>query len=285
MGGMPDRIPTTVVDGIAFAEGLRWHQGELWYSDMHGGAVHAWSPGDGDRVVVRLDGAPSGLGWTTTGRLLVASMEDRHLLVADDAGRLEVLADLSGFGPHPINDLVVDGHGRVYVGSFGFDLWGGGEFAPGPVIGVDPDGAASVVADGLAFPNGMVLADGGATLIVAETFGGRLTAFARAADGSLRDRREWAALPAGVTPDGICIDAEGAVWAASPGTCECVRVAPGGQVLDRVSTGARMAITCALGGDDGRRLFIATSPDPRPAAARSGRDGRIDAVTVDVPAA
>ena len=277
----------TVIDGLAFAEGLRWCNSELWYSDMHAGEVHAWSPAGGgkDRVVAVVPGSPSGLGWTPDGDLLVVSMNDRRLLrlhAADPASTPVPMADLSEYTPHPINDMIVDTRGRAYIGSFGFDLHGQGELQPSIVISVDPDGSHRIAADGLLFPNGMVIVNDtkSETLVVAESFGGRLTAFTIRPDGSLTDRRVWAALPDGVSPDGICLDSAGAIWVASPTTRECLRVLEGGAVTERVATGQRMAIACALGGGDGRDLYIATSTHLSPSGTAQHRDGRIEVTQV-----
>jgi len=266
----------TVIDGLAFAEGLRWRDGQLWFSDMHAGEVHAWSPAGGgnDRVVARVEGSPSGLGWTPDGDLLVVSMNDRRLLRIDPSGNASALADLSAYTPYPINDMTVDGHGRAYIGCFGFDLHGRGELQPSIVISVEPDGSHRIAAADLLFPNGMVIS--GDTLVVAESFGGRLSAFTLREDGSLSERRVWAALPEGVSPDGICLEPDGAVWVASPTTRECLRVLEGGEVTDRVATGDRMSIACALGGNDGRDLFIATSSHLSPSSAAQHREGRIE---------
>ena len=273
----------TIVDGLAFAEGLRWHDSQLWFSDMHAGEVHAWSPAGGgtDRVIARVAGSPSGLGWTPEGDLLVVSMNDRRLLRihSSDPGATPVaVADLSDYTPHPINDMIVDPAGRAYIGSFGFDLHGRGDLQPSIVISVDTDGSHRIAADDLLFPNGMVILNHGVsnTLVVAETFGGRLTAFALAPDGSLQDRRVWAGLPEGVSPDGICLDGAGAIWVASPTTRECLRVLEGGEVTNRVPTGERMSIACAVGGDDGRDLYIATSAHLSPTTSAQHRDGRIE---------
>lgn len=271
----------TIIDGLAFAEGLRWRDGRLWFSDMHAGEVHAWSPdgGGSDRVIARVEGSPSGLGWTPDGDLLVVSMQDRCLVRIGRSGEPGTVADLSDYTPYPINDMIVDDHGRAYIGSFGFDLHGRGELQPSIVIRVDPDGSHRVVADDLLFPNGMVII--GDVLVMAESFGGRLSAFTIRGDGSLVDRRVWAALPEGASPDGICLDGELSIWVASPMTRECLRVREGGEVTGRVSTGERMSIACALGGEGGRELFIATSAHLSPASAAEHRDGRIEVARVE----
>lgn len=269
-----------VAVGLAFPEGPRWHAGELWCSDMLGGRVLRIAP-DGTMHTVLELAQPSGLGWLPDGRLLVVSMRDRQLLRVDASG-IVVHADLAALAPQSCNDMVVDRHGRAYVGNFGFDLPAGGAPAPTCVMRVDADGHACVAADGLLFPNGSVITPDGHTLIVGETFGARLTAFSIADDGALHARRTWAPMP-GKSPDGICLDAAGCVWVASPPTREVLRVAEGGVVTHRVSTPSQ-AIACMLGGDDGRDLFVLSGHVGfDPGKARKYRSGRIDRVRVDVP--
>lgn len=272
-----------VADGLAFPECLRWRQGRLWFSDMHTGAVHSLTPGGKLSTVARIDGAPSGLGWNADGDLLVVSMQERLLLRVRD-GEIAVAADLSGFTPHRLNDMVVAGDGRAYIGCFGFDAHAGEERRPTVVLCVEPDGAYRVAADDLSMPNGMVITADGGTLIVGETFARRMTAFTRQADGSLSDRRLWAAIETKALPDGCCIDSENAVWVASPSTRECLRLVEGGAVADRVSTGDRRAYACVLGGHDGHTLFIATSSHQLEEQTRRHRSGRIETVRVPVPA-
>jgi sugar lactone lactonase YvrE len=273
-----------VVERLTFAEGLRWRDQRLWFSDMYANEVHTWSEDAGDSVVVRTGSSPSGLGWTPDGDLLVVTMEDRLLLMADGRGEGAVFADLSALSPHPINDMTIDGEGRAYIGAFGFDLHGGEELATGMIIAVEPDGTFGVAAENLVFPNGMVITDLGRTLVVAETFAGRLTALARNDDGTLSNPRLWATLPEKATPDGICIDAEGAVWVALTGAGECVRVAEGGEILERISVGETMAIACCLGGNDGRTLFVSTSDHLSPERCRDQRPSRIQVFDVAVGA-
>ena len=273
-----------VVDGLAFAEAPRWHDGALWWSDMHGGQVGRLADGKIE-AVCQVPMRPSGLGWLPDGRLLVVSMADKRLMRLEADGTLAVHADLSGLVPRRLNDMVVDAAGRAYVGNFGFELDDGGEPpAPTVLVRVDPDGAASVAADDLMFPNGTVITPDGRTLIVGETFAGRLTAFDIAADGGLSGRRVWAQLPERAVPDGICLDADGAIWVASPGTDECLRMREGGAVAARIATG-RPAYACMLGGPDRRTLFVCTADSHNPERQRTERNGRMEAFDVDVAGA
>lgn len=273
-------------EGLAFAEGPRWHDDRFWFSDMHDGRVLRLEPDGSLTTVADVAAQPSGLGWLPDGRLLIVSMTDRRLLRQEHDGSLVEAADLSALAPWHCNDMVVDGQGRAYVGNFGFELYDP-PITPVPtvLVLVEPNGQARVVADGVKFPNGMVITPDGSTLIVGESFGGCLTAFDIAADGSLSGRRVWAELEPAV-PDGICLDAEGAVWVASPISHGAVRVAEGGEVLDRVSVGEhRQAFACMLGGPSGRTLHLCTASTSVPAKCRDRRDGRIETVVVDVPGA
>ena len=217
----------TFVKELAFPESPRWHDGALWFSDFYTRRVNRATPDGRVEMVVEVPGQPSGLGWLPDGRLLVVSMNDRRLLRLDD-GALTVVADLSALAPAPCNDMLVDAQGRAYIGNFGFDLQARAPFASTSLIMVTPDAAARVVAKDMHFPNGTVLTPDGRTLIVGESYGQRLTAFDVRADGSLANRRVWAQLHGkGVGPDGICLDAEGAIWLASPVTREVLRVREG----------------------------------------------------------
>jgi sugar lactone lactonase YvrE len=285
---MGDGATTIVCEGLAFAEGPRWHDGRLWFSDMHDGAVKTLDPATGvvERVV-EIAGEPSGLGWRPDGTLLVVSMVDRRVLGWTADGGLTEVADLSAYTDERLNDMVVTADGRAYIGGFGFDLHGGGTPTPTTLLTVGPDGAHGIVADDMAFPNGMVITPDGTTLIVGESFGLRLTAFTiDAATGALHGRRVWADLSAaGATPDGICLDADGCVWVSSPGTRACLRVREGGEIVDRISTEPQMCIACMLGGDDRRTLFVLTSKGLDPARAKELRTSRIESLRVDVPGA
>jgi sugar lactone lactonase YvrE len=284
---MPERTPRVVLDGLMFPEIPRWRDGQLWFCDFE-----LWAPGATGRVLVVDEGGhartvvqdlpggpPTGLGWLPDGRLLVLAAEGRALWTVEPDGTLAPHADLSGSTSHWANDLVVDAAGRAYVGTI--------DPPPAPpvlseLLVVQPDGRVEVADSAMRFPNGSVLTPDGRTLIVAESHGEQLTAFSVAADGSLGDRRVWAAVP-GMYPDGICLDTEGCVWFADAGGNACVRVAEGGRVLDRVGTDQGV-FACALGGADGRSLFAMTSSFPE-SETDDPRPGRIVAYQVDVPGA
>ena len=270
-----------VATGVAFGEGPRWHDGTLWWSDMHGGQVNRLVDG---QVISACDvpTRPSGLGWLPDGRLLVVSMLDKRVLRLEADGTLVMHADLADLVPRRPNDMTVDRHGGAYVGNFGFELDGAEPVAATVLVYVAPDGAARVVADELLFPNGMVITPDGGTLVVAETWGARLTAYSVGHGGTLSDRRVWAQLPGEAVPDGICLDAEGAIWVASPTTHECLRLREGGAVAERVATG-RGAFACMLGGADRRTLFVCTAESHDPERQARERNGRIEAFEVSVP--
>ncbi|MGI8553603.1 MAG: SMP-30/gluconolactonase/LRE family protein [Dehalococcoidia bacterium] len=283
-----------MLEGLRFGEGPRWHEGRLWLSDFFDHVVLAVSLDGAIEQIVEVPNQPSGLGWLPDGRLLVVSMTDRRLLRLDPDGLVEH-ADLSAIATFPCNDMVVDGSGRAYVGNFGFDLdtytaergRQASSGQPGPptaaLARVDPDGSVHTAASDLMFPNGSVITPDGRTLIVAETVGRRLTAFDIATDGSLANRREWAST-GDAAPDGICLDRDGAIWVANPRAPECIRVAEGGAVLDRVST-SRNCYACALGGPDRTTLFMLTCAGGSSAQRAAARNGRIETAAVDVPGA
>lgn len=273
--------PTTLIDGLAFPEAPRWHDGALWFSDFYTQQVHRLDQDGRLSVVAQVPGQPSGLGWLPDGRLLIVSMTDRRLLLQDGT-QLTTLAELGTLASFHCNDMVVDQLGRAYVGNFGFDMFAKAPVQPAELILVTPDGGARVVARDFLFPNGCVLTPDQTTLIVAETFGRRLTAFDIAADGSLDNRRIWAALP-NASPDGICIDAEGAIWVASPPTSEFLRVREGGEITERIAV-RNQAIACALGGSDRRTLYMVTGRVSRKERALAERVGCIETIRVEVPA-
>lgn len=280
-----DRMATIVADGFAFPEGPRWHDGRLWFSDQHACRVHTLAPDGAIETVAEVAGQPSGLGWLPDGRLLVVSMRDRRLLRREPDGTLVTHADLAGLAPSQCNDMVVAADGRAYVGNFGFDIYEREQPTDTCLIAVDPDGAARVAADGLGFPNGSVITPDGGTLLVGESMAARISAFRIAADGTLSDRQTWADLPAGESVDGMCLDADGAIWAASPGTGWCLRIHEGGAVSERVRGSHTGTYACMLGGADRRTLYLCTAPSHVPAKTLAARQGRIEALEVAVPGA
>jgi len=274
---------TALVEGRAFLEGPRWHDGALWVSDMHAQEVLRVAPDGTVDVVARVPGDPSGLGFWVDGSVLIVSMRDRRLLRMAGGGPPEVLADCSGLAPFEINDLVVDDAGHAFISQFGFDFHGGAKFQRAPLLRVDPDGSAREVSDGLRMANGLVITADGSTLVVAESTGKDLVAFDLAADGTLSNRRVWAELPE--YPDGICIDGEDGVWIASPIGDRCARVLEGGEVTDVIDFPGRHTIACAIGGEDGHTLFVCTSSTQgEPERSRAERGAALETVTVRVPA-
>jgi sugar lactone lactonase YvrE len=243
----------TLMTGIVFGESPRWHDERLWFSDWGAQEIIAVDLEGKSDVIVRMPSFPFCIDWLPDGRLLIVSARDRHLLRREPDGSLVTHTDLSSLSDHPWNDIVVDGRGNAYICNIGFEF-PGGEFAPGILALVTPDGSARQVADSLAFPNGIVVTPDYSTLIGAESYANRLTAFDIAADGSLSNRRLWADLDGGV-PDGICLDAEGAVWYGDVPNKRCVRVREGGEVLQTIELD-RGCFACMLGGMDRRTLFL-----------------------------
>lgn len=294
---MPKRELSVLASGYTYLEGLRWHDGRLWASDFYTGQVIAVDLQGRVEVICRVLQQPSGLGWLPDGRLLISSMKDRKLLRREPDGTLAQHADLSALTGGPINDLVVDDQGRAYVGNFGFDLMAGEPVATTTLVRVDTDGVAQVVADGLCFPNGSFITPDGKTLIVNETFGNRISEFDILANGALGPRRDWAnfgALPesddlsvligaSAIGPDGGALDAEGALWVADAIGKRIVRLARGGKILEQIDTGELGVFAAALGGPDGKTLFMAAAPDFIEANRRAKPEGRILMTQVDVP--
>jgi sugar lactone lactonase YvrE len=268
-------IPEPLAKGFCFGEGPRWFEGLLWFSDMLGEAVHT-ADMRGSLTTLPLPGrSPSGLGFRTDGSLLIASTEDRQVL-RYDGETVVTIADLAQLTPANLGDMVVDDAGRAYIGCQAF--------SGGAIIRLDPDNTATIVAEDLDFPNGMVITPD-CRLIVAESTGRRLTAFTIRADGGgLGERRIFADGLDG-PPDGIALDAEGAVWAAMTLAHQFERITEGGAVTDRIDMGERVPIACALGGPARRTLFLLSSTDAYPRRLVGTRLSRLDAVTVDVPGA
>lgn len=269
-----------LLDGLAFPEGPRWHDGRLWFSDMHAHTVVALDLQGNREDIVRVENCPSGLGWLPDGRLLVVSMTDRRLLRHETDGSLVEVAELSDLASFHCNDMIVDREGRAYIGNFGFDLVARATPKPANLILVTPDGQTRVAAADLSFPNGMVITPDGKTLIVGESFASTLTAFDIARDGSLSNRRIWAKL-SGAVPDGICLDTEDGIWVASPTSAEVLRVLEGGEISDRIPVDTQ-AFACMLGGEDGHTLFVCTAGSSDPAECARNRDGQIEVFEVEL---
>lgn len=272
--------PSVLLDNLTFPECPRWHEGSLWFSDVHAHRI-MWVDAHGNAQVALADAhQPAGLGWAPDGSLLFVRMAERTLMRVADGG-VGTVADLSSLEQVQLNDMTVDARGRAYIGAFGFDINAGEKPVAANIFLVQPDGVVSVAADNLRFPNGMVITPDGRTLIVAETVGRCLTAFDIAADGSLSNRRAWA--PLTIFPDGICLDAEGAVWAAAPVTGVCVRVREGGEVTDTVSVENKGVYACMLGGEDGRTLYLCTARTTGPELVKGISTGWIETVRVEIP--
>ncbi len=279
---MAERTTTVLASGLRFPEGPRWHEEHLVFSDQHDARVWSLTAAGDLAPVVEVPQRPSGLGWDPEGRMLVVSMDDRRLLRFAD-GVLTEVADLSALASWHCNDMVVDAAGRAYVGNFGFDLDSGADPVTANLVRVDPDRSMHVVAEELRFPNGTVITPDGGTLVIGESWAGCLTAFTVGGDGSLSDRREWAKL-SGAVPDGICLDADGAIWSACPLTGRVLRVHEGGEVTDVVAVDRRGAYACMLGGPDRTTLFVCTADASNPAETGAMR-GAIEVCPVEVPGA
>lgn len=263
---MPD--VQTLLTGIALGESPRWRDGRLWFADWGAREILAVDL-QGDREVIVDDAPllPFCIDWLPDCRLLVVAGRDGRLLRREADGSLVTHADLSDLARTPWNEIVLDGRGNIYLNNTGFDF-PGGEFAPGSIAVITPDGTLKQVAADVAFPNGMVVTPDSATLIVAESYASRLTAFDIKADGSLANRRVWAEIE-GSAPDGICLDAENAVWYADVPNQRCVRVREGGEILQTIELD-RGCFACTLGGTDGRTLFMLAADWHGPSSLSGG---------------
>jgi sugar lactone lactonase YvrE len=276
--------PKVILDGLVFPEGPRWRDGKLWFVDMMGKKVMTVDPEGHSELLTEMDDMPSGLGWMPDGTFLIVSRFKRQVLKLDANG-LHVHADLTGHAESSLNDMVVDSQGRAYVDAYHNPRTDDPGTAPGSVVLVTPDGTPRTVAEDLVSPNGSVITPDGKTYIVAQTRASELTAFDIEEDGSLSNRRPFAKLDEKV-PDGICLDAEGAIWVGSYRTGEFLRVKEGGEVTDRISYEDKLAVACMLGGEDRRTLFLLTGTVPPSATdTKEPPMGWIETVRVDVPGA
>jgi sugar lactone lactonase YvrE len=285
--------------GGGFFEGPRWHDGAWYVSDFYDRRVLRIEPDGSSDEVAFVEQQPSGLGWLPDGSLLIVSMKDRRVLRRNGDGSLREHGTLAALITGYANDMAVDGLGRAFVGSFGFDLFGGSTPAPGAISCIRPDGYAAVVADGLRFPNGIIVTSDNRTLIVSETFGARLTAFTIHEDGSLHDRRVWAQagrepsfesvetiVDTDFAPDGCVLDAQGCVWVADAIGSRAVRVESGGSILDEVPAPDGLGLySCTLGGPEGRTLLVCTAPGFAEQERKATREAELFQCEVDVPRA
>jgi sugar lactone lactonase YvrE len=270
-----------LMEGVVFGESPRWHDGRLWFSDWGAHQVIALSPtGDHHEVVATVESFPMCIDFRPDGRLLIVDSARRRLLRRELDGSLAEQAVLGQVSDKPWNDIVADARGNVYVNSIGFDF-PGGQFAPGLIAVVTADGAVRRVAGDLAFPNGMAITPDGGTLVVAESYANQLTGYSIGGDAGLHNRRVWAPTP-GDHPDGICFDAEGALWYADVGNRRCVRVREGGQVLDSVELD-RGAFACALSRGQHPRLFVVAQTWGEPPSAQP--TGQVIAFPAPAPGA
>lgn len=276
-----DKTVNITLDNLVFPECPRWHDGTLWFADCHDGKVIQSTPQGEVLDTFDVPGGPAGIGWLPGGDLIVVSMARLCIYRRrGTGGTLSVHADLSGFHRYHVNDMVVDGAGNAYVGEVGF--------APGEdpratsVLLVRPDGSVEIAASDMLTPNGSVITSDGKTLVVAESMQRRLVAFAIGADGSLGDRRVFAQLGPDQVPDGICLDAQGCIWVASPRAASLIRVDQSGTIVEEIPTGDLKPYACMLGGADGRDLFVCLAAGHDPEQTRRDRRGAIGIVRVAV---
>jgi sugar lactone lactonase YvrE len=274
-----------LLTGLAFGESPRWHDGRLWFSNWGTQEVIAVDVEGNSEVMLRVPTTfPFSIDWLSDESLVVVSGPERLLLRRETTGKLMRHADLTSVADKPLNEIVVDGRDNIYVNGGGFDLMAGENFIPGIIALVRPDRMPRQVADGIAFPNGMAVTPDNSTLIVAESYGKRLTAFDIASDGSLLNRRVWADLKDGV-PDGICIDTNGAVWYGDVPNRRCVRVREGGEVLQSIELD-RSCFACMLGGPERKTLFLMAAEWRGPARmADAARTGQVLAIDAPAPGA
>lgn len=271
-----------LLTGLAFPEAPRWRGDRLWFTDQHARRVMTVKTDGQAECILETDDLPGGLAWLPDGTPLVVAMTERAVYKLENRG-WTLYADLSALAPFHCNDMIATTGGRVYVGNFGYDLHGGAAQAKTHLIAVETDGSCRIAAEGLLFPNGCVITPDDSILIVAETFASRLTSFTIGEDGLLKDARTWADLSE-AKPDGICLDDEGGIWVASPGTGEVIRAEWGGKILARIKP-LGVPYACMLGGPQRRTLFITTSETDDPGKANNLKSGRIEIVEVDVPGA
>jgi sugar lactone lactonase YvrE len=273
---------TILVDGYCFLEAPRWRADGLYASDIRGEQVLRIGLDGKVEVLAELE-TPCGLGWLPDGRLLIVNMNARQVMRLEPDGSLSVHADFTGLAPYPLNDMVVDRQGRLFVGQWGYDVFAGIAPVAAPILTAGPDGTVADAGGEILLANGVLIGPDDKTLIMTEMAGRRLSAFDIGDDGSLSRQRTWADLDA-KRPDGICMDAEGGIWIADFPAGNCHRVIEGGRVTDRIDLPGRLVAAPALGGPNGRTLFIATTTGRSDKdGARADRGARIEMIQVSVP--
>lgn len=261
-----DRSEALFRGGFSFPEGLRFHAGRIWFSDMHTGEIFSVDPDDGSvKLEHTIADRPSGLGWLSDGSLLVSAMLSRQVIRIHPDGTQTVHADLSHLETHPTNELLVDENGQAFLGSFGYDIYADEPLVPAAVYRIAPDGAVTLAADGFDFPNGTVILPGTRTLVIAHSFRPELTAFEIEPEGSLSHRRVWATLPEGTTTDGTAVDSLGRIWVSALQTSEYLRVSEGGEISCRLSVPDRLAVDVVVDDRDDDVVYLATSNHIQPA--------------------
>ncbi|MEV6362383.1 SMP-30/gluconolactonase/LRE family protein [Nocardia asteroides] len=293
---------TTLLSGLTHTEGPRWYDGRLWFVDLYTESIRSCRADGSDlRIEIEVPGSPSGMGWLPDGRLLFVAMRQQKLFVLESDGTATEYADLSPYAEDQVNDLAVAADGTAYVGAFGFDIMTLQPLRTQRLMRVSPDRSVSLASEPLHFPNGSVITDGGKTLVVAESFANRLSGFDILDDGSLGRRYDWARFGdvptttdihelGGLTvvaSDGIAAaDAEGAIWVADFVRGRAVRVVKGGEITDEVSTGDLCCYAVALGGEDGKTLFLCATPaDFDPETRKNNPESKVFSVQVSVPVA
>ena len=292
---MSVRHPEVIGSGLSYLEGPRWHDGRIWVSDFYTHRILSFAADGAMTVEAEIDDQPSGMDWLPDGSLVVAAMRSRTVRRIAADGSQSVYADLSELATWHLNDLIVDAGGNTYVGNFGFDLMNGGDPSRATVVCIDLQGKARVVVEDAYFPNGAVITPDGATMIMAESFAQRLTAFDLGEDGSLTNRRVWAAFgeeptadtleamlaQVATAPDGITLDAEGCVWFADGFGQRLVRAREGGEIVEEIPT-EEPVFACMLGGESGRTLYVCSAPSFAEAEASTNHRARLLAYEVDV---
>ena len=274
-----------LLTGIAFGESPRWHDNRLWFCDWLAYEIIAVDPAGNREVVVKVpyETFPFSIDWLPDGRLIIVSSDHKQPLLRQEAnGSLVSHADLSGLKFQGWNEIAIDGRGNIYINSAGFDLRAGEKPTPGNIDLIAADGSVRNVAGKVMFPNGMVVTTDDSTLIVAESYANKLSAFDIGADGTLSNQRVWADLGED-NPDGICLDAEGAIWYADVPHQHCTRVREGGEILQRIDLD-RGGFACALGGEDKKTLFMMTMQWGGTSSIGQGeRTGQVVTARVEVP--